>query len=155
MFTPGFYWGSCYSIFGFMCIVCRLLFVPLVLFHLATVDCPSVFCVLYVNLPGMSEVLCLRSSLDIHVDLIHHYQPGHLPEQAPIKLKKNQHCSSTRFRVGCIKRHFQQLFSYIVAVNFIGRGNHLYQPVHLPEKAPIKFRNPRYNSLIHCLNKST
>jgi hypothetical protein len=48
----------------------------------------------------MSEVLCLRSSLDIHVDLIHHYQPGHLPEQAPIKFKKNQHYSSTRFRVG-------------------------------------------------------
>jgi hypothetical protein len=58
----GKHWGSCYSIFGFMCIVCRLLFVPLVLFHLATVDCPSVFCVIYVNLPGMSEVLCLRSS---------------------------------------------------------------------------------------------
>ena len=73
VFTPGFYWGSCYSIFGFMCIVCRLLFVPLALFHLATVDCPSVFCVIYVNLPCMSEVLCLRSSLDIHVDLIHLY----------------------------------------------------------------------------------
>jgi hypothetical protein len=40
-------------------------------------DCPllivPLFSVLYVNLPGMSEVLCLRNSLDIHVDLIHLY----------------------------------------------------------------------------------
>ena len=25
-FTPGFYWGSCYSIFSFMCMFCRSLF---------------------------------------------------------------------------------------------------------------------------------
>ena len=46
-FTTGFYWGSCYSIFSFMCMFCRSLFV---LFLLATVlsvllrytdsDCP-------------------------------------------------------------------------------------------------------------------
>ena len=33
-FTPGFLWGSCYSIFCFMCMVCRSLFV---LFLLAVV----------------------------------------------------------------------------------------------------------------------
>jgi len=33
-FTPGFEWDSCYSIFSFMCMFCRLLFV---LFLLAIV----------------------------------------------------------------------------------------------------------------------
>jgi hypothetical protein len=31
-FTPGFQWGSCYSIFSFMCMFCRSLFVLLYLF---------------------------------------------------------------------------------------------------------------------------
>ena len=28
-FTPGFWWGSCYSIFSFICMFCRSLFVLL------------------------------------------------------------------------------------------------------------------------------
>jgi hypothetical protein len=35
--TPGFQWGSCCSIFSFMCIFCKSLFVPFVLFLLAIV----------------------------------------------------------------------------------------------------------------------
>ena len=31
-FTPGLYWGSCYSIFSFMCVFCRSLFVLLCFF---------------------------------------------------------------------------------------------------------------------------
>ena len=31
-FTPGFYWGSCCSIFSFMCMFCRSLFVLLHIF---------------------------------------------------------------------------------------------------------------------------
>jgi len=31
-FTPGFYWGSCYPIFSFMCMFCRSLFVLLFFF---------------------------------------------------------------------------------------------------------------------------
>ena len=31
-FTPGFQWGSCYSIFSFMCMYCRSLFVLLYFF---------------------------------------------------------------------------------------------------------------------------
>ena len=31
-FTPGFKWGSCYSIFSFICMFCRSLFVPLYFF---------------------------------------------------------------------------------------------------------------------------
>ena len=31
-FTPGFQWGSCYSIFSFICMFCRSLFVPLYFF---------------------------------------------------------------------------------------------------------------------------
>ena len=31
-FTPGFQWGSCYSIFSFMCMFCRSLFVLLYFF---------------------------------------------------------------------------------------------------------------------------
>jgi len=36
-FTPGFRWGSCYSIFSFMCMFCRSLFALLPLFLLSIV----------------------------------------------------------------------------------------------------------------------
>ena len=36
-FTPGFQWGSRYSIFSFVCMFCRSLFVLFILFHLAIV----------------------------------------------------------------------------------------------------------------------
>ena len=46
-FTPGFLWESCYSIFSFMCMYCRYLFVPLaivlsVLFRFTDSDYPLV-----------------------------------------------------------------------------------------------------------------
>jgi hypothetical protein len=41
-FTPGYLWGSCYSIFSFMCIFCRSLFVLLSFFFL-TLCCLSFF----------------------------------------------------------------------------------------------------------------
>ena len=37
-FTPGFYWGSCYSILSFMCMFCRSLFV-LLYFFFWTLSC--------------------------------------------------------------------------------------------------------------------
>ena len=36
-FTHGFQWGTCYSIFSFMCMFCRSLFFPFVLFLLTIV----------------------------------------------------------------------------------------------------------------------
>ena len=36
-FTPGFQWGSCYSIFSFICMFCRSLFVQLCFFLLTIV----------------------------------------------------------------------------------------------------------------------
>ena len=37
VFTPGFEWGSCYSIFTFMCMICRSLFVLFRLFVVLSV----------------------------------------------------------------------------------------------------------------------
>ena len=42
-FTPGFQWGSCYSIFSFICMFCRSLFVPLS-FSFLPLCCLSFFC---------------------------------------------------------------------------------------------------------------
>jgi hypothetical protein len=39
-FTPGFYWGSCYSIFSFMCMFCRCC---LSFFFDHCVVCPSIY----------------------------------------------------------------------------------------------------------------
>ena len=38
-FTPGFEWGSCYSIFSFICIICRSMFVLLYVFFSHCVVC--------------------------------------------------------------------------------------------------------------------
>ena len=40
-FTPGFQWGSCYSIFRFICMFCRALFVLLYFFLSHCVVCSS------------------------------------------------------------------------------------------------------------------
>jgi hypothetical protein len=42
-FTPGFSWGSCYSIFSFMCMFCRSLFVLLYFFFGHCVVCSSIY----------------------------------------------------------------------------------------------------------------
>jgi hypothetical protein len=43
-FTPGFQWSSCYSIFSFMCMFCRSLFVLLSFFFFGhCVVCPSFY----------------------------------------------------------------------------------------------------------------
>ena len=44
-FTPGFQWGSCYSIFSFICMFCRFVLFPLaivlfVLLRYTDFDCP-------------------------------------------------------------------------------------------------------------------
>ena len=58
------------------CFLC-LYFVSRVQMLHVFLDCPllivPLFSVLYVILPGINEVICLRNSLDIHVDLIHVY----------------------------------------------------------------------------------
>jgi hypothetical protein len=58
------------------CFLC-LCFVSRVQMLHVFLDCPllivPLFSVLYVILPGINEVICLRNSLDIHVDLIHVY----------------------------------------------------------------------------------
>ena len=36
-FTPGFQWGLCYSIFSFICVLCRSLFVLLYFFFLLAI----------------------------------------------------------------------------------------------------------------------
>ena len=42
-FSPGFQWGSCYFIFSFMCMFCRLLFVFSLLFFFRPLCCLFVF----------------------------------------------------------------------------------------------------------------
>ena len=66
-FTPGFQWGSCYSIFSFMCMFYKLLFVLLSFFVWS-------LCCLFFDLRIMITSLISSSSSCCHtVYLRHHY----------------------------------------------------------------------------------
>ena len=68
-FTPGFYWGSCYSIFSFICMFFRSLFVLLyflfghcvvILLRYTDSDCPKKYRLLL----DQTILLHFRSSID-------------------------------------------------------------------------------------------
>ena len=67
-FTPGFQWGSCYSIFSFMCMFYKLLFVLLSFFVW------SLCCLFFFDLRIMiTPLISSRSSCCHTVYLRHHY----------------------------------------------------------------------------------
>ena len=89
--TPGFQWGSCYSIFSFMCMFCRSLFVLLYIFFwplcclfffdiqiLITplVSSNSSYILLIKNVSSILyiscvlQVICVRLSFSIDVDTV-------------------------------------------------------------------------------------
>jgi len=71
-FTPGFQWGSCYSIFSFICMFCRSLFVLLYFFLLVIVlsallrytvsDCPFDIFKLFLYWASYCESWCVMLS---------------------------------------------------------------------------------------------